>query len=231
MTLPARVTIERSLDEATRERFLELYHESFAPLAPLAAARQSFTDDEFRMEADHPDVLKVVGWRGDDIVALALISTNLDVVPWISPEFFKQQYPDQYARRAIFYYSTLLVVPEERGGPWVHAITEAGALMTATHDGLVAFDCCRFTKDEVQLPEMIYAISNMYAVVEPVEIDVQHYYAYVTRGIREIDLRDKKSHGVDISLEARGELPTSTGASSASSTDANLTSRGRGAGS
>ncbi|MCU1352206.1 MAG: hypothetical protein JWM05_1415 [Acidimicrobiales bacterium] len=204
MTPEARVTIESAIDEYTRERFLDLYHESFAPLAPLAAARQSFTDDEFRMEVDHPDVLKVVGWRGDEIVAIALISTNLDVVPWISPDFYAQQFPDHYARRAIFYYSTLLVVPEERHGPWVHAITEAGALMTAVNDGLVAFDCCRFTSDEVQLPDMIREISNKYAIVETHEIDVQRYYAYVTHGVREIDLRDRKSHGVAISLEARG---------------------------
>lgn len=199
-----RVTTETVIDASTTERFLELYRAAFDPLVPLAAARQSLTDDEFREEMVDPSVLKYVGWDDSGApVALVMIATDLTRVPWISPEFWERRYPDHYRRGAIHYYGALLVSPQVRGGPWaVRMLTEA-TRFTAGLPGIAAFDCCRYNVDEVHLPELIASIGKRICRFETVEVDVQRYYAYVSHGLLDVD--------IDLT-EQGGAVPAAEGA-------------------
>ena len=188
-----RVTIETIVDDDTAERFLELYRHSFAPLEGLAAARQSLTDDEFLSEMRDETVLKFIGWdRRERPAAMVVINTDLDTVPWVSPEFWRRRYPEQAARGAVFYFGALLVSPDVRGGPWAHRMLAETVRYTARHHAVAAFDCCQHNVDEVQLPRMIAEVANALSFVETERVDTQAYYAYVTHGLRdEIDLRDE----------------------------------------
>jgi hypothetical protein len=188
-----RVTIENVVDDDTTERFLALYRAAFDPLEGVAAARQSLTDDEFRAEMRHESVLKFIGWdRRERPVAMVVINTDLDTVPWVSPEFWRRRYPEQAARGAIFYFGALLVSPDVRGGPWAHRMLAETVRYTARHHAVAAFDCCQHNVDEVQLPRMIAEVANALSFVETERVDTQAYYAYVTHGLRdEIDLRDE----------------------------------------
>lgn len=189
-----RVTIETVIDEPTTERFLDLYRAAFDPLEGLAASRQALTDDEFREEMQLESVLKFVGWdRREQPVAMAVINTDLDTVPWISPEFWRRRYPEQAARGAIHYYGALLVSPTVRGGLWAYRMLRETVRYTASHHAVAAFDCCRHNIDEVQLPKLIAEVARPLCHFDTEEVDVQAYYAYPTYGLREapaeIDLR------------------------------------------
>ncbi len=188
-----RVTIETVVDDETAERFLALYRASFEPLEAVAAARQSHTDDEFRDEMREPSVLKFIGWdRRERPVAMVVIHTDLDTVPWASPAFWRRRYPEQAARGAIFYFGALLVSPDVRGGPWAHRMLSETVRYTARNHAVAAFDCCQHNVEEVQLPRMIADVANALSYVDTERVDEQVYYAYVTHGLRdEIDLRDE----------------------------------------
>lgn len=191
-----RVTTETVIDDSTTERFLELYRAAFDPLVPLAAARQSLTDDEFREEMVDPSVLKYVGWDGSGVpVALVMIATDLGHVPWISPEFWARRYPDHYRRGAIHYYGALLVSPTVRGGPWAARMLAEATRYTAALPGIAAFDCCRYNVDEVHLPELIASIAERICHLETVEVDVQRYYAFISHGLREVDIDLTEARG------------------------------------
>jgi hypothetical protein len=197
-----RVTIETIVDDDTAVRFLDLYRHSFAPLEGLAAARQSLTDDEFLAEMRDETVLKFIGWdRRERPAAMVVINTDLDTVPWVSPEFWRRRYPEQAARGAIFYFGALLVSPDVRGGPWAHRMLAETVRYTARHHAVAAFDCCQHNVDEVQLPRMIAEVANALSFVETERVDTQAYYAYVTHGLRdEIDLREES-----VEAEPRGQ--------------------------
>lgn len=187
-----RVTIETTVDDiGTIEGFLDLYRDAFAPLAVQAAGRQSLTDDEFRAEMAEESVLKFVGWdRHDTPVALALVATDLSHVPWISPAFWIDRYPDHAARGAIWYYGALLVDPTAKGGFWTRRLMVEMARHTAIHRAVAAFDCCRFNVEDVKVPQMVAEISNRLAHSSGGLVDTQSYYAFVFDGLRdEIDLR------------------------------------------
>lgn len=193
-----RVTIETVIDERTTEEFLELYRAAFDPLEGLAAGRQALTDDEFREEMRLPTVLKFVGWdRRERPVAMVVINTDLDTVPWISPGFWRQRYPEQAERGAIYYFGALLVSPTVRGGPWAHRMLAETVTFTARNHAVAAFDCCQHNVESVKLPEMIAAVAESLSYVDTERVDAQVYYAYVTHGLRgedaatsEIDLRE-----------------------------------------
>ncbi|MEJ7582978.1 MAG: hypothetical protein WKF43_02610 [Acidimicrobiales bacterium] len=195
------IGIHRRLEPTVVDQFAEIHREAFAPLAVISAVRQSLTDDEFRDEVASPDVLKFLGFGPfDEAVALALLTNELSLVPWIDERFYAAKFPDAHARKAIFYFFTLLVAPEAQGGPWVTAMIEALAMHTALANGVVAFDCCEFNVREMLVPDLIRDIASKYVEVDCREVDVQHYYTYQFLAVREIDLRDIKEHGITIDL-------------------------------
>ena len=181
-----RVTMETAIDAETTDRFLELYRAAFAPLEPLAAGRQSLTDDEFREEMSEESVLKFVGWnRRDEPVAMAVVATDLSVVPWISPQFWAERYPDHAKRGAIWYFGALLVSPTVKGGPWMRRLTIAAMTECARERVVAAFDCCRHNDTEVKLPQMLADIGHSFVNLRTELVDVQAYYGYEFDGFLE----------------------------------------------
>lgn len=189
----AVLTPPSTLEIATRseltpeevERFLELYQESFAPLAIASAARQSLTDDEFREEMAHPSVVKWMAFLDGDPVGLMFFSKDLSILPWISEPYFAHHFPSFHARGAIYYFGGLLVQPAHRGGRVIRSLFETAARVVAADEALVAFDCCAYNVTEVRLPEMIAMIGGRVCDLTPSDaIDTQHYYAYELRNPR-----------------------------------------------
>ncbi len=196
------ITVETRLDNDTVEQFLTIYRSSFAPLTTVAAARQSFTDEEFRHEMVDPAVLKVLGRdRAGDAVALGTIATDLDTVPWISPDFWRTRFPEHAARGAILYVGALLVAPHVRGSIWSYRVLREITNIVTAADGIAAFDCCAYNVGDIDLPGLISAVSNEISPVDTLEVDTQHYYAFVTHGFR--DPADAARHNGPVAESAR----------------------------
>lgn len=159
--------------------FRGLYRESFEDMDRRAAARQSLTDEEFVEEMHHEAVEKWVAWTEDGQAAgLAFMTADLSLVPWISIPYYANRFPEHYARNAIFYFGSLVVHPDHRGGPAARTLIAECCRYSAAAEAIIAFDCCEFNVDVVRLPEMIARISGRVAVVQPHELDAQRYYAY-----------------------------------------------------
>jgi hypothetical protein len=196
-----KVTIEKVLDDpVVVEEFLELYRSAFDPLDTVAAGRQALTDDEFRADMGDESVLKFVGRDRDGRpVALCLLATDVSKLPWLSPAFWQQRYPEQFARNAIFYVGAILVSPRVRGGLWFHRLLTETIGHAASHRGVGALDVCRYNAEHLDLPGIVAKVSASMADVECEQVDVQTYHAYVYSGLKpkaarrrlaEIDLRE-----------------------------------------
>lgn len=188
-----RITIQREIDDDTAESFLEIYQDSFAPLAKLAAARQSLTDHEFRTEMADPGVLKFLGWDKDGAAcAMAFMANDLKAVPWISPAYFAERFPEHHDRNAIYYYQAMLVRPDHRGTDIIGHMLDAVIRKVAQNEAIAVIDCCRFNVEVVDFPGMVSSVANGITRFDEWEIDSQHYYAYQSYGLlpSEIDLRD-----------------------------------------
>lgn len=181
-----RVTIERVVDDpAVVEEFLELYRSAFSPLDTLAAGRQALTDDEFRAELVEESVLKFVGRDSHDRpVAMAIMATDLSTLPWISPAFWQERYPEQFARNAIFYVGALLVAPEAQGSMWFHRLLRETIIYAAERRGVGAIDVCRYNAQTVDIPRAVAKVSRSLTEVAIEEVDVQTYWAFVYDGLK-----------------------------------------------
>ncbi len=200
------VTIERHVDAMVAQDFLALYRESFAPLERLAATKQAFSDDDFLDHVALPSVLKYVGWDSTGVpCALGLAATDLRTLPWLNEVFFATRWPDLHARNRIYYWSALLVRPEERGGPWVEAILEASTRRTLIDGAMVAMDCCRFNAEVVGVPQVVASVADRHCRLEFEMFDSQQFYSYVSAGRRDesVDLRDCKVGDVVVDVDVR----------------------------
>lgn len=172
------ITLEEALDDETTERFLAVYRAGFDPLDPLAAGRQSLTDDEFRAEMVDPSVLKFLGADADGrAVALLTASTDLDHVAWLSPSFYRQRFPDHAARDAIIYVGSLVVHPGAGGRSWMRRLTAAMSRYANDRAAIVAFDCCQYNVD-TGFPDQLEWIAQSIGPATLELIDTQSYYAY-----------------------------------------------------
>ncbi len=198
---PARVTVERRIDESACDDFLGFYRDAFAPLRAETAVEQTVSDPEFRDLARREDVIKFVGWdAAGRPIGLSIVTTNLGLVPWISLPFYERRYPDHYARDAIYYFVTLVIAPDHQDGPLIQAMVEAIGLYIAMDRGVIAFDTCQYNIDVFAVPEFIERLGRRHVDGVCEEIDAQRYYGYELTGIKELDLRDRTDHGIDIDL-------------------------------
>lgn len=184
--VPARIERLTAVPGDLTEQFLEVYQSAFAPLATRSAARQALTDDEFRDEMRDASVTKLVAFDEDgEAGAMAIVATDLNLVPWISVPYYAHRFPDQYARGAIYYVNAVVVRPERQGGPWAKAVLEELYRYVAENHAVMAFDCCGYNVDVVRLVDATTRSAHRIAHVESGELDQQRYYAFdMTGGLR-----------------------------------------------
>lgn len=180
-TLTGRVvvTADTEVDDPVAHRLWRLYSDCFAGMRTLAASRHLLQRGEFDDHLGDPRVDKLVAWVDEQPVGLVTLTTDLDAVPWISPEFYANRYPAHAQRQSIFYCGLAMVHPFAR-------YTEAFARMVglragdiAAADGVLAADLCRFNVDETELGRMITLLMRRaWGGVDQVELDRQVFLAW-----------------------------------------------------
>lgn len=173
------VTLEKRVDLATAQRYYQLYRDTFGDLEDKAAARQLLHEAEFLEEMLDDRVHKyVVRDEDGETVGMTTLTSDLETVPWVSPTYFARQYPEHYARKAVYYLGFTLVHPSRRKARVFHAmITRIAELMVAER-AVAAWDMCMFNDDRRLGGNAGRLLARLADVtIEPV--DRQTYYAGV----------------------------------------------------
>ena len=174
---PLEVTIETAIDDEHAEDFYRLYLDAFEALRTRSAARQVLHRDEFMADMKDPRVFKYVGWSSGRPIALATMSSHLETVPWISPEYFSVRYPEHAARGAIYYLGFTLVHSSSDTPRALEQMIAAGVRRLVDARAVCAFDVCAYNDVGRQFTTRVTETLHRLADVTVDRLDSQRYYS------------------------------------------------------
>lgn len=177
-----RITVEDAIAGEHLNRFYTLYLTSFGPLRTRAVARQVLHHHEFNEEMVDPRIAKYVAWdEHGEPEALATLTNHLNAVPWISPEYFAARYPEQWARKAVYYWGFVLV-PRNQHRPFLFVeLMNAVADKMAAERAVCAYDICAFNNATMRFGDQIARAVSRSHPVEFEVLDTQSYYGATFR--------------------------------------------------
>lgn len=171
------ITVQGKVDEATAQTFWALYLATFGDLATKAVARQVLHEEEFMAEMVDERVQKYLAWDEQGApVAMATLTTHLETVPWISPQYFAHHYPEHAARGALYYLGFILVRHDRRRARvFSDMITQIVDVLVADK-AVCAWDICGYNNEVVGLEAGIESLLHQVSEVSVDPIDTQTYY-------------------------------------------------------
>jgi hypothetical protein len=175
-----RVVAQETLDAAETESFYRDYVTAFDHLRVHAAARQVLTRDEFVEEMADPRVIKLVA-RGTDgeAVGLSTLVTSLDIVPWISPEYYAARYPEQASRAAIYYVGFMVTHARRRSLSAFPLMLNAIIDRCTADHAVCLWDICAYNNDSMSLATGVASHVARVTGLRALALDTQTYYAVV----------------------------------------------------
>jgi hypothetical protein len=170
-----KITIEQSVDDATVQRFYQVYRAAFEPMRTRAAARHCLTADEFAAEMRDPRIEKYVAWTDTgEAVGLTTMTRDLSTVAWIEPMFHTARHREAAERGALFYLGYLLVAPEGETFGVFKAMAETVMQVVAEARGVMGFDAAAHNTKRA-IGRMIARMPTEYGAKVAV-VDTQTYY-------------------------------------------------------
>ncbi|WP_066913424.1 hypothetical protein [Millisia brevis] len=180
-----RVSVEETLTTAEVEELYALYEAAFGPLRIRAAARHVLTHEEFLEEVTNPLVSKILARnRSGEIEGMMTVTNHLETVPWISPEYYRHQYPEHASRSAIYYLGFAVVRPSSQNARVYHKMVRRTADQLVRERAILAFDIARINNAGNGLAETTEKLFNSFARVSFDTVDVQTYYAVAFNSAR-----------------------------------------------
>ncbi len=169
-------TRQTSMDRRLVAEFYDLYRLAFDPLKKRSVARQVLSSDEFRDQMLDERVAKYVARSATgQALGLTTLTNALDSVPWISPEYFTEHYPEQSARKAVYYLGFTLAHPSQRHRRFVETLIMIGLQSLALDHAVIAFDVCAYNNLELRFNERIAKALLKFPTAKLELIDTQSY--------------------------------------------------------
>ena len=174
---PFRFTREQVITGPAAESLYRLYRRAFGPLRSRAAARQVLTRKEFLAQLEDHRIDKYVAWEGDaEPIGIVTVTRNLDAIPWISSEYYAHRFPEQWARKAIYYLGFTLVRPATRRTSFLDTIVRLSVEPLVAEKAVIAYDVCAYNNDVLGFSTRIAEVLRRFSHSQPQELDSQIYY-------------------------------------------------------
>jgi hypothetical protein len=170
------VVVSTRLSDSEREILWELYFESFEPFRERALLNHLYSREQFDELIANDKVIKIVARTDGRPVGLALVTTDLDAVPQISPPFLRRRYPEHAARDAIFFGIMVFVGSSNRRTSLYAKILAAAGQIIASKSGVGVFDVSNFGRT-IGVHAHHERVSFRFTNSSFEEIDRQTYFA------------------------------------------------------
>src|SRR5215212_5224947 len=175
---PWRFTREAAIGGPAAQTLYSLYRQAFEPLKAKAVARQVLTGDEFFGQMRDDRIDKYVAWEPHgEPIGLITLTRHLEAVPWVSPEYFEARFPEQWARKAVYYLGYLLARPVTRRTRFLETICKVSVEPLVAERAVIAYDVCSYNNDMLDLAERISRLAPQFAGSHVHKLDAQVYYA------------------------------------------------------
>lgn len=171
-----RVERRKSLpaDEATA--LYPHYERTFGPLRTAAAARHVLNLEEFVEDMADERIDKWVATdEAGDFLGISILVTDLDAVPWASPDFYQARHPEHVARNAVWYLGFTMTIPGEQGGGIFATMLTHMMEAAVAEQVIVAWDMCE-ANVRVGLNDGIMSMLLNGAGAPSITVDTQTYY-------------------------------------------------------
>jgi len=171
------VAVEPVLTGKDADDAWDTYRESLAPLAGVAAMKQTLSEAELRRVVADPRIRKYVG-RDDtgSVVAILTLTTELTTEN-ISVPFYRERYPEHHAAGRLHYLGFLVVRPEAQARGLIMVLVARVTADLEDAGGVVAFDVCGYNDETFAFARLCRLVSSRTRPTNLVTLDVQTYYA------------------------------------------------------
>ena len=171
------ISLERVVTGAVADELWRQYWANFEPLQRLAVQKQHSDREEFMWLLAYPVVLTYIGWEGARPVGMAMITSSLEDVPELSPDFLRARFPEQAARNAIYVGIYVMVDPEHRGLTLFHRLYMECWQLAARASGVLVVDTCEFNRTAFDTDELARRIGEGFPNCTVSVLDRQTWYA------------------------------------------------------
>jgi hypothetical protein len=166
-----------TIEDSDVDAVYELYLSNIEPLDKVAALEHLDTREHMVDCFQNPEVVKLLARVDGEIVGLAMVTNNLDLVVEISTEFWTKRYPKYAARNAIFFGMVIVVQPSDRGLTAFTKLYTAMWNVPAKVGGVFCFDVCGHNREIYDVDRLAAGIASMFERSTFGIVDQQTYYA------------------------------------------------------
>ena len=177
------IEVVDTVHDAQLDEAWQLYDTAFRGLNAMTVQRHLMFRPEFDDVMQDERIGKwLVAGRHGNLLGLATYTNDLAAWPLISPEYFAQRWPREYAERRIWYCG-FVAVPDHDPGVFTGLI-EAMYHRAEGQRGVISLDICRYNIESYRLDHAIAlwlnCISNGQVRCETA--DTQTFMVYETAG-------------------------------------------------
>jgi ribosomal protein S18 acetylase RimI-like enzyme len=182
MGADVRIDVSRLVTADLTEYAWRVYNDALDELRTTAVQRHIMVRDEFDtvMSDDRVDKYLVHDTEhGGRLCAIGTMTNELDAVPLISPDYFRQRWPTHFAERRIWYIGFVAVHPDYQGAGVVELLAQALYRVVSAERGVAALDVCRRNEQIRRLPQGLHRLlERSYGLVLSDRMDEQSYWFY-----------------------------------------------------
>jgi hypothetical protein len=122
------------------EHLWQIYDKTFSKVNKRSPCRQSLDHDEFVSKLQNSRVsIYLITSPTTGPVGLALITNDFSNAPWISREYFSEEYPEEYDSGRIYYFIGIAIDPAYRSSRLSLLLIEH-IIDDIPHDAIMGFD-------------------------------------------------------------------------------------------
>jgi hypothetical protein len=175
---PWRFTREAIVLGPAADILYSLYRQAFDPLKVKAAARHVLTRDEFFGQMQDERIDKYVAWEADQKpIGMITLTRHLESVPWVSPEYYAAQFPEQWARNAVYYLGFGMARRSTKEARFLETCTAMCVEPLVAERAVIAYDVCSHNNDVLGFADRIARAAQHGSLSRLQKLDTQVYYA------------------------------------------------------
>src|ERR671913_350725 len=110
-------------------------------------------------------------------IGLITLTRHHEAMPWVSPEYFEARFPEQWARKAVYYLGYLLARPVTRRTRFLETICKVCVEPLVAERAVIAYDVCSYNNDMQGFADRISRVARQFADSHVHKLDAQVYYA------------------------------------------------------
>jgi|SRR3989344_1054836 len=150
-----------------------IYDNTFEPINKISPCKQSLDYEHFIYVLKDTSVRKyLINKNNYGLIGLGLVTSSFKHIPWISENYFKFKFPNQYTNNTIYYFMGLAISNNFRGNKYSISLLEQ-IIDDLPHDVVLGFD---HSYNINPILHYFTKIVRQSISIQRTHIDCQHYH-------------------------------------------------------